>query len=102
MNEAKLENYVEERLLSLKSLKSELESINPIHSDLFKLKELLRLIFVEKTKESSRIIKEDNFIDTFFLMRSLTHENLKFFLLFLIKRNKLQIKSDIFKQSVIK
>ena len=78
MDQEKIENFTEERLKVIKTLTTQLNILPSQLSDLKQLKDLLRITFLEKNKENGRIIKEDNYIESFFLMHSITTENLKY------------------------
>lgn len=78
MSKEKLEDYIDERFSSIKGLEDMLSNILKNCLDVTQLKELLRKTFIEKTKENVRIIKEDCFIESFFLLNTITQENIKF------------------------
>lgn len=82
MIKEKLEDYIDERFSSIKGLEAMLSNILKNSSDVTQLKDLLRKTFTEKTKENVRIIKEDCFIESFFLLNTITQENIKFVLIF--------------------
>lgn len=75
-----MENFpiiYEERVKILEEIKGKMTDIelNKQTHNLPLLKELMKLILLEKKKEILRIIKEDSFLENFFLIKTLSHEN---------------------------
>lgn len=75
-----MENFpiiYEERVKVLEELTRRISDIelNKQTHNLPLLKELMKLILLEKKKEILRIIKEDSFLENFFLIKALSHEN---------------------------
>lgn len=80
MNNEKFESFIDDRFSSLKNLTLYIQDLEYTSYDLKQLKDYLRIAILEKAKENVRIIKEDSFIETFFLMHSISLENLKLIL----------------------
>lgn len=69
----------EERIQGLEQIKQKIKEIiqNKQENNLTLLKEILRIIQLEKKRENCRKIKEETFIETFFVMKGLSKENKK-------------------------